>query len=231
MLCPEVGRQSRTLPGAGHSLVGTCIVTKRVMAIHHSIVALLFLLLGFCACSRSGDIQNADNAEASKKAEQIAEAEKVADTVREKAHRSEKKEGKQDLVEDEVHVKITHDGEPVIEQTGEASRYSKRFQGKKTAAGEKFDQKKLTAAHPALPFGTKAKVTNLENGKSVDVRINDRGPYVKGRDIDLSPSAAKELDITKHGIAPVKIEAQLPPTDESKTSENSSSPEKTAREK
>jgi len=74
-------------------------------------------------------------------------------------------------------------------------------------------------------------VTNLENGKSVDVRINDRGPYVKGRDIDLSPSAAKELDITKHGIAPVKIEAQLPPTDESKTSENSSSPEKTAREK
>ena len=172
-----------------------------------------------------------DEAEALKKAEQIAEAEEVADKVREKAHRSEKKEGKQDLVDDKVTVKTTPEGEPVIEQTGEASRYAKSFQGKKTANGEKFDQKKLTAAHPALPLGTKAKVTNLENGKSVDVRINDRGPYVKGRDIDLSPSAAKELDITKHGIAPVKIEAQLPPTDESKTSENSSPPEKTAREK
>lgn len=203
---------------------------------HHSVVALLFLL-GFCACSRTGDVQNgssngmAENAEALKRAEQIAEAEEVADKVREKAHRLEKKEGKQDLVDDKVTVKTTPAGEPVIEQTGEASRYAKSFQGKKTANGEKFDQKKLTAAHPALPLGTKAKVTNLENGKSVDVRINDRGPYVKGRDIDLSPSAAKELDITKHGIAPVKIEAQLPPTDESKTSESSSPPEKKGGEK
>jgi rare lipoprotein A len=80
-------------------------------------------------------------------------------------------------------------------------------------------------------LGTKAKVTNLENGKSVDVRINDRGPYVKGRDIDLSPSAAKELEITKDGIAPVKIEAQLPSTEISPTSENSSASEKTARDK
>jgi rare lipoprotein A len=204
------------------------------MTTKHSAVTVLFLLLGFCACTRSGDIQNsssADNAEAAKKAEQIAEAEEVAGKVREKAHRTEKKEGKQDLVEDEVHVKITHDGEPVIEQTGEASRYSKSFQGKKTADGAKFDQKKLTAAHPSLPLGTKAKVTNLDNGKSVDVRINDRGPYVKGRDIDLSPSAAKELEINKKGIAPVQIEAQLPPGENSAKDEKSSESEKTARQK
>ena len=137
-------------------------------------------------------------------AEALQKAEQVADKVRQKARRSEKAEASQDLIEDKVHVKTTAEGEPVIEQTGEASRYAKRFQGKSTANGEKFDQKKLTAAHPALPLGTKAKVTNLENGKSVDVRINDRGPYVKGRDIDLSPSAAKELEITKDGIAPVK---------------------------
>src|SRR5262249_53567938 len=196
--------------------------------------ALLFLLLAFYACNRSGDINSnaaAKDAEALKKAEQIAEAEQVADKVREKARRSEKREGKQDLVDDEVHVKITLEGEPVIEQTGEASRYSKRFQGKKTAAGEKFDQKKLTAAHPTLPLGTKAKVTNLENGKSVDVRINDRGPYVKGRAIDLSPSAAKELDITKKGLAPVKIEAQLPPDETSTNSENSSPPEHPTHQK
>jgi rare lipoprotein A len=133
----------------------------------------------------TGDNGIAGNAEALQRAEQ------VADKVREKARYAQKKEGSQDLIEDNVSVKTTAEGEPVIEQTGEASRYAKSFQGTKTATGEKFDQKKLTAAHPALPLGTKAKVRNLENGKSVDVRINDRGPYVKGRDIDLSASAAK----------------------------------------
>jgi rare lipoprotein A len=155
----------------------------------------------------------------------------VAEKVRQKARHTEKAEGKQDLVKDKVSVKTTPDGEPVIEQTGEASRYAMNFQGKKTANGEKFDQKKRTAAHPALPLGTKATVTNLENGKSVDVTINDRGPYVKGRDIDLSPSAAKELEITKQGVAPVKIEAQLPPTEESKANDDSKAPEKSSHSK
>ena len=201
-----------------------------------SIAALLLSLILLGAC-RSGDReadawgQDVVAKAIAQNTEALQKAEEVADKVRQKARRSEKSEGKQDLIKDKVHVKINPDGEPIIEQTGEASRYSKSFQGKKTAGGEKFDQKKLTAAHPALPLGTKATVTNLENGKSVDVRINDRGPYVKGRAIDLSPSAAKELDITKKGLAPVKIEAQLPPDETSTNSENSSPPEHPTHQK
>jgi rare lipoprotein A len=78
-----------------------------------------------------------------------------------------------------------------VEQVGEASYYGRGFHGKKTATGEKFDQNDKTAAHPTLPLGTKATVTNLDNGTSVDVRINDRGPYVKGRDIDLPKAQLK----------------------------------------
>jgi len=140
----------------------------------------------------------------------IQEAEKIAEKVKEKAARSEKAEGRQNLIKDDVTVKQAENGQPIIEQRGEASYYGPGFQGKKTATGEKFDQNQPTAAHPALPLGTKATVTNLENGKSVDVKINDRGPYVKGRDIDLSKSAAKELGMTKDGVAPVQIEAELP---------------------
>lgn len=194
--------------------------------------AVLVVLLLFCACSRSGAMERKGDNE-DKPGNVIAlntgaleKAEDVADKVRRKARHSEKAEGKQDLIKDKVDVKVTPAGEPVIEQTGEASRYSRIFQGKKTAGGERFDQKKLTAAHPVLPLGTKAKVTNLENGKSVNVRINDRGPYVKGRDIDLSPSAAKKLDMTKKGIAPVQIEARLPPTQASGDGENPSASEK-----
>jgi rare lipoprotein A len=104
----------------------------------------------------------------------------------------------------------------VVEQVGEASFYGHGFHGKKTATGEKFDQNDLTAAHPTLPLGTTATVTNLETGNSVDVKINDRGPYVKGRDIDLSKRAAKELGMTKDGVAPVKIEAEVAPTENRK---------------
>jgi rare lipoprotein A len=80
-------------------------------------------------------------------------------------------------------------------------------------------------------MGTKAKVTNLENGKSVDVTINDRGPYVKGRDIDLSPKAAKELKITKQGVAPVKIEAELPSPENSTPPDDSRDAEKKSESK
>jgi peptidoglycan lytic transglycosylase len=109
------------------------------------------------------------------------EAQKIAEKVKRKAERSEKAEGRQDLVKDKVTVKQDDDGQPIIEQFGEASFYGARFNGKKTATGEKFDQNEKTAAHPTLPLGTKATVTNLENGTSVDLKINDRGPYVKGR--------------------------------------------------
>jgi rare lipoprotein A (peptidoglycan hydrolase) len=138
-------------------------------------------------------------------------AEKIAQRVRAKAEVTEKAEGRQDLVKDTVTVKKSDNGQPIIEQFGEASFYGRGFHGKKTAMGEKFDQNNLTAAHPTLPLGTQATVTNLENGNSVDVKINDRGPYVKGRDIDLSKRAAQELGMTIAGVAAVKIEAEVSP--------------------
>jgi rare lipoprotein A (peptidoglycan hydrolase) len=143
-------------------------------------------------------------------------AEKIAEKVRRKAEHSEKAEGSQDLVKDKVEVKTDGNGQPVVEQVGEASFYGPGFHGKKTATGEKFDQSDLTAAHPTLPLGTNATVTNLETGDSVEVKINDRGPYAKGRDIDLSKGAAKELGMTKDGVAPVKIEAEVAPAEKSK---------------
>jgi rare lipoprotein A len=92
-----------------------------------------------------------------------------------------------------------------VQQVGEASWYGPPHQGKETASGETFNQNELTAAHPTLPLGTTATVTNLETGKSVKVKINDRGPYVKGRKIDLSRAAARKLGMTKKGVTKVKI--------------------------
>lgn len=92
-----------------------------------------------------------------------------------------------------------------VYQKGEASWYGPGFNGKLTANGEKFNMYKLTAAHKKLPFGTKVRVTNLNNGKSVVVRINDRGPFVKGRVIDLSKKAAQQIEMIKLGHVPVKI--------------------------
>ncbi|MCP4440963.1 MAG: septal ring lytic transglycosylase RlpA family protein [Aureispira sp.] len=91
-------------------------------------------------------------------------------------------------------------------ETGLASYYSDSFHGKKTASGEKYDKNQLTAAHKTLPFGTMIKVTRLDNNKSVVVRINDRGPYIKGRVIEVSKKAADAIDLTKAGVAKVKIE-------------------------
>lgn len=97
-----------------------------------------------------------------------------------------------------------------VEQ-GEASWYGPGFEGKPTASGERFDSGELTAAHPTLPLGTEAEVTNLENGRKVEVEINDRGPVVDGRVIDLSKAAAEELDMVEEGIAPVKVVADPGP--------------------
>jgi rare lipoprotein A len=90
--------------------------------------------------------------------------------------------------------------------TGVASWYGKDFHGKKTANGEIYNMHDLTAAHRTLPLGTVVRVTNLDNGKSVQVRINDRGPYIHGRLIDLSYAAAKKLDFTQHGTAHVRLQ-------------------------
>jgi rare lipoprotein A len=90
-------------------------------------------------------------------------------------------------------------------QEGTASWYGPGFHGKKTASGETYDSGAFTAAHKTLPLGTKVKVVNTKNGRSVMVRINDRGPYVSGRIIDLSKAAAEKLDMTRTGTAPVKL--------------------------
>lgn len=87
-----------------------------------------------------------------------------------------------------------------------ASYYADKYIGRKTSNGEKFRQNKLTAAHKTLPFGTKVKVTNLSNGQSVKVRINDRGPFIQGRIIDLSKKAAKKIDMVNTGVAKVTIQ-------------------------
>lgn len=91
-------------------------------------------------------------------------------------------------------------------ETGIASYYSNKFHGRQTANGEIFDMHQMTAAHPRLAFGTRVKVTHVENNRSVTVRINDRGPFVKGRVIDLSLAAAEELQMVQAGIAQVKLE-------------------------
>ncbi|MBA1271913.1 septal ring lytic transglycosylase RlpA family protein [Stutzerimonas azotifigens] len=89
---------------------------------------------------------------------------------------------------------------------GLASFYGKRHHGKRTANGEAFDQHAMTAAHRTLPFGTWVRVTSLASGRSVEVRINDRGPYGRGRIIDLSQKAAEELGIIKQGVSRVRVE-------------------------
>lgn len=90
-------------------------------------------------------------------------------------------------------------------QEGVASFYSDRFQGATTASGEPFDQQSLTAAHPSLPFGTKVLVTRPDTGQEVEVLINDRGPFIQGRIIDLSKRAAAKLGMIRRGTAPVMV--------------------------
>jgi rare lipoprotein A len=96
--------------------------------------------------------------------------------------------------------------EPTVVETGLASWYGRRFHGKLTASGEVFNEEKFTAAHRTLPWGSRVKVTNLANGKSVEVRINDRGPFGKGRIIDVSRAAARVLGIVGSGITTVRVE-------------------------
>lgn len=91
-------------------------------------------------------------------------------------------------------------------QTGKASFYANQFEGRQTASGEIYSHNKMTAAHRKLPFGTKVKVTNLTNNKSVIVEVNDRGPFIRGRIIDLSRSAAKKLDFIGLGVADVTMQ-------------------------
>ncbi len=96
-----------------------------------------------------------------------------------------------------------------IIQTGKASYYADKFQGRRTASGDLYRKGRRTAASRTIPFGTKVKVTNLRNGKTVKVRINDRGPFVKGRIIDLSKKAAGKLRMIRDGVVPVRIKYKI----------------------
>lgn len=102
-------------------------------------------------------------------------------------------------------------GVPTV-ATGTASWYGPGFDGKTTASGEIFNQNLLTAAHRTLPFGTIVRVKCLKNGRTVDVRINDRGPFTKGRIIDLSKAAAAQIGLIERGIGPVEIRVLSVPT-------------------
>jgi rare lipoprotein A len=93
------------------------------------------------------------------------------------------------------------------DKTGVASYYGAKHQGKRTASGERFNKNSLTAAHRQLPFGTRVKVTNLNNDKSCVVRINDRGPHTRGRLIDVSHEAAEQLGMLRSGTARVRVQA------------------------
>lgn len=91
-------------------------------------------------------------------------------------------------------------------QDGVGSYYGESFAGRRTASGERFDPKAFTAAHRDLPFGTRIRVTNLDNGRTVVVRINDRGPFADGRIVDVSWAAARELGMLRSGVARVRVE-------------------------
>jgi rare lipoprotein A len=91
-------------------------------------------------------------------------------------------------------------------QSGMGSYYGPKFHGKRTASGEKFNQNAMTAAHKTLAFGTRLKVTNIATGRSVVVRVNDRGPFIRGRIVDVSTIAARQLGMVGRGVARVRIQ-------------------------
>lgn len=99
---------------------------------------------------------------------------------------------------------------PGESQEGLASYYADSLHGNLTANGETYDRDAMTAAHRTLPFGTMVRVTNLDNGKSVTLRINDRGPFVPGRIIDVSRRAAETLGFVREGVVPVRVEVSSP---------------------
>ena len=134
--------------------------------------------------------------------------------------RPEKGNGTQNSVKAKVAVRPRHKRAAHVYQIGTASWYGKQFNGKPTASGEPYDMFQFTAAHRQLPLGTLVKVTNLDNGRSVVVRVNDRGPVPRTRIIDLSYGAARMIGMPGHGIEPVSLEIVQPATVASATQSN-----------
>ena len=117
---------------------------------------------------------------------------------------------------------VTTLAEPLLVLEGSASWYSDALAGRRTASGEPYDPTELIAAHRALPFGTRLRVTNLANDRSVEVRVIDRGPFVAGRMLDLSRSAAEQIGMIRAGHAPVRVEVLEYPGEQEPTGDASS---------
>ena len=107
---------------------------------------------------------------------------------------------------------LTHPVKPIKTWVGNASWYGKDFDGRKTANGERFDSEAMTAAHPNLPFGSVVRIVNPRNGKFEMVRINDRGPYQEGREIDVSHAVAQRIGLIHSGVSQVRLELMQLPT-------------------
>lgn len=120
--------------------------------------------------------------------------------------RTATKTGEESKSDGESKVSRNTTGKVLLTLEGVASYYADEFHGRLTSNGETFDMNSLTAAHRTFPFGTKVRITNLENNLTVIVRVNDRGPFKEGRIIDLARGAAKEIDLIKNGTARVKLE-------------------------
>ena len=128
---------------------------------------------------------------------------KLTDDLKKSENKIKTTENRDDIYEEEIKEELANYS---YFQTGNASFYGGKWHGRKTANGEIFDTYKLTAAHKTLSFGTRVRVTNLSNGKSVIVRINNRGPYSKGRVIDLSQAAFSKIENMSKGVTKVKLE-------------------------
>ena len=99
---------------------------------------------------------------------------------------------------------------PAFTQSGQGSYYADKFNGRPTTSGARYRPDEMTAAHNTLPFGTRIRVTNLRNGRSVKVIVNDRGPHVPGRIVDVSRKAARRLDLVRAGVVPVRLDVIRP---------------------
>lgn len=113
---------------------------------------------------------------------------------------------------------------PDYDRIGVASWYGRAFHGRRTANGERFDMHALTAAHPTLPLSTRVRVTNLDNGRSIAVRVNDRGPFARGRIIDLSQAGARALGFEARGTARVRVTIVAPSTQTAERDDRATAP-------
>lgn len=156
----------------------------------------LFIILG--AASLAGCVQTHV---AANKSEMVSPARQVAQQTSRGASLAHRR-----VAAVRKHKPFASSRKPAAAETASHGIASYYWQGTKTASGEKFNTNELTAAHPTLPFGTRLRVTNVASGQSVTVRVNDRGPFVRGRIVDVSYAAAEELGMVGGGVAKVKLD-------------------------